>query len=406
MDEQLNQATKLADKGDLDGALAVLDQILNPARDIPADIAARAYELQGRCELGVLRNVQAMLSFQEAEAHYHQAGLPEAEAYCRLMQVRKLLDDRLLRDARKQLTESLRDALANNWNDVYRLGLEFLGLLCFHTKELRKAAGLLNEALVGGDRRKLGWEPLMIKLSLSNCHLALGDNVTANLLLNEIISEPRYKLIPRISTYALMNLGYDAYLTGQIDLARRRFKEVIDLVNDTKRQPKALAWLRGMASYNLGQLEVEDGNYDEAVIILDDVAKFTGNHGHTQLLTGCLTTLCVAELLLSRPAKAMRHAMACQKHVNTFGDIETRLGDYFLAMVFLAVGQLENAQLLWLYKPVLEQNAETDMQYGWMLRTLQHLLEHGAEKPFAMDAQALALAERWLKEIEAYDSET
>jgi tetratricopeptide (TPR) repeat protein len=400
MRTKLTQALDLADQGDVDGALAILKGLLSENAQVDEQTRAAAFELQGRCQLGVLANIQSTASFEEAARCYeHCERQPEA-AYCRLLRVRKLLDDRLLREARNQLTPTLRDAISNHWSDVLSLGLEFLGLLCFHTKELRKASGLLEEALLQGDTRKLSWERLLVKLSLANCYTALGDNPAAAKLMAEITSDPRHQRIPRVAAYVLMNQGYDAYLTGDTRLARQHFQQVVRIASAELRSPNGLAWLSRMASYNLGLIAIEDGEYEQARQMLLEVVQVTSEHGYYQLLCGSLTSLCVVELLLDDLDAAKRHAAMCQTYVNQFGDIETRLADYFLALVHLALGQLDQAQLLWLYKPVLEDNSETQVHYNWMRRVLEHLLECGAQPPFNLGHDALALARRWLAALQ------
>ncbi len=400
MPTRLTKARALADQGDVEAALDILGAVLADDSQLDAALRAAAFELQGRCQLGALRNIQAMVSFEEAANSYAHCELQPEAAYCRLLSVRKLLDDRLLREARIQLAPTLREAIAKGWNDVLSLGLEFLGLLCFHTKELRKAAGLMEEALARGDSRKLSWEPLVVKLSLANCQRALGEDAAAAQLMSDIISDERYKRIPRIGAYVLMNQGYDAYISGDTRLARSYFEQVVQIAASETRQPKGLDWLNGMASYNLGQVAIEDGDYLQARAALLDVVSFTSTHGFYQLLSGSLTALCVVELLLDEPQAARRHAALCQEYVNQFGDIETRLADYFLALVYLALSQLDQAQLQWLYKPVLEDNAETQLHYGWMRRVLEHLLARGAQAPYHMEPDALALAQRWLIEVQ------
>jgi tetratricopeptide (TPR) repeat protein len=396
---QLTQALELADTGDVETALATLSELFSAQPQLDELARAAAFELQGRCQLGTLRNIQAIVSFTEAAKCYAHCGLQAEAAYCRLLSVRKLLDDRLLREARVQLTPVLRDAIAKGWSDVLSLGLEFLGLLCFHNKELRKATGLLEQALERGDSRKLSWEPMVVQLSLANCYRALGEDAAAARLMSEIKGDERFMRIPRIGAYVLMNQGYEAYLSGDTSLARRYFQQVVEIAAAEMRQPKGLGWLSGMATYNLGLVAIEEQDYKQAQNVLQDVVELTRSHGFYQLLCGSLTSLCIVELLLDQPAAAERHAMMCQEYVNQFGDIETRLADYFLALVHLALGQLDNAQLLWLYKPVLEDNAETRVHYNWMRRVLAHLLESGAQAPYGMTQDALALAARWLAEL-------
>jgi tetratricopeptide (TPR) repeat protein len=395
MHKQLAQALQLADRGSLEEAIAALHQLLADESQLDYVTRAAAFELLGRCELGVLCNVQAMVSFNEAAQCYKQCGL---------MQVRKLLDDRQLREARSRLTPVLREGLAMGWGDVLSLGLEFLGLLCFHTKELRKAAGLLEEALARGDSRKLSWETLVVKLGLANCYHALGNVEGSAKLLAEITDDPRYQQIPRVTAFVLMKQGYDAYLAGDFALARQFFEHVVVIAAPEQRSPKGLAWLCGMASYNLGLLAIEQQDYLAARRVLQDVIYLTRHQGYYQLLCGSLTALCVVELMLDHPLEALQKAQVCQEYVNQFGDIETRLADYFLGLVYLAVNQLDYAQVLWLYKPVLEDNQETQMQYRWMRRILDHLRDSGGGAPFNLTAEALALVQRWLDEIKALAS--
>ena len=400
MRAQLTQAVELADQGNVDASLAALSSILTHDAQLDEQLHAEALELQGRCQLGALANIQSMISFEEAAERYANCGRPAEAAYCRLLGVRKLLDDRLLREARNQLTPTLREAIAKGWGDVLSLGLEFLGLLCFHTKELRKASGLLEEALMRGDTRKLSWERMLVKLSLANCCSALGDNAAAARLMAEITGDPRHKRIPRVAAYVLMNQGYDAYLAGDTRLARELFEKVVQISSAGLRSPNGLGWLSRMANYNLGLIAIEDGDYDHARRMLLDVVQVTSEHGYYQLLCGSLTSLCIVELLLDDLDSAKRHAALCQSYVNQFGDIETRLADYFLALVYLALGQLDYAQLLWLYKPVLEDNSETQLHYSWMRRVLAHLLERGAQPPYCLSSEAQALARRWQAELQ------
>lgn len=397
---QYATAVQLADEGKLQEAIGCLSKLL--ADDLSLDNALRAHslELLGRCEMGLLRNVQATVCFDEAEQCYELSGLRAEASYCRLMRVRKLLDQRLLREARVLLAPALREALAKGWSDVLSLGLEYLGLLCFHTKELRKAAGLLEESLERGDSRKLSWEPLVLRLSLANCYAALGESENSAGLLDQITGDPRYQQIPRLAAYILMNQGFDAYVRGNIPAARQYFEQVVELSPLELRSPMGFTWLGGMARYNLGLLAIQEEDYLAARDALHEIVQLASNNGYYQLLSGSLTSLCIIDLMLDQPAAALGHALQCEEYVNQFGDIETRLADYFLALVYLANGQLDNAQLLWLYKPVLEDNSETRLHFSWMQRVLEHLLASGPGSVYSLDERATELARRWLKEVQ------
>ena len=398
----LARAREAAETGRLESAVGQLQGLIVGGNRGTGPLLARALELQGRCELGLLRNVQAMMSFREAELTYESCGLETEGAYCRLMQVRKLLDDKQLRLAQRHLDKAIEDARIFDWQDVHRLGLEFMGLLKLHAREFRRAAELLEEALETPDRRKLGWEPLLVKLSLTNCYFSLENRGRAMELLSHLREDPRFEHIPRLSIYTLMNLGYHSYLMGERGAARGYFDDVLQQVYQRERQPRAFGWLGVMARYNLGQLAIDDGDFKSAVEILQEVVEHTANHGYQQLLAGGLLALSIAELLCDQPSRAMRHALLSQHHVLDLGDIETQLAGYILALVHLAENRLDDARRFWREKPVLENHLETGLHYSWMIKILEHLRDTGAGEPYNLGPEALDLVQAWLVEVEGF----
>jgi tetratricopeptide (TPR) repeat protein len=400
MQHQLTETRALATAGRLAAARERIETLLAATPPPPHALRAAALELLGRCQLGLLHNVEAMMSFGEAEQYYRMAALVEDAAYCSLLRVRRLLDDRLLREARELLTPGLKEALANNWPDLLSLGLEYLGVLCTHTKEYRKAAGLLEEALQRGDSRKLEWEALMLKLTLANCLRATGDNARALELQAEISADPRHLAVPRIQAYLLMHCGYDAFLAGRGGQARECFAQVVALGEEQHPCPNGLSWLYAMAVYNLGLLELQAGNLGEAQQLLRRADRHAREHGMNQLLTASLTALMIIHLQQGQPGEALRLMEDCQRFVRRFGDIETRLADYYFSLVYLANGDLDAAQVMWLYKLEVEPGPEMNMHFELMRRILDRLLQDGAAAAASLNPPALELARRWRGEID------
>lgn len=394
MEDLLTQAGRLAETGELEAAIKVLepmlaDEALSPARQ------GVAYELTGRCELGLLESVQAIEAFAAAEGAYKAAGNEELAEYCRLLQVRKLLDDRHLGEARREVEHASALALEHGWTDVLRLAHELAGNIHLHTKEHRQAVEIIEACLLEPDSRKLGWELLVLKLGMANSYTSLGQHSHSAAILDEVTADPRFRLVPRLELYTLFNQGYNLYLAYDFPAARDCFSQIPLKIRRSGMQRTGLHWLAAMAQYNTGLVDIQLGNYTGASELLMRAWQVGREEGHYQLACACLNSLCVIAVLEDELSQARHYARLCRGMVQQYEDIEAQLTPYFLAIVSLALGDTEQALREWAGKSPLADSPESRIQAGWLRRMLRHIEERGIASPVAVQ-----LADSWLKELE------
>ncbi len=375
MSNLFGEIRKLAEAGDLHAAVQELYAVVVELDAVDTLAQAQAYELLGRCQQGLLANVQAQEAFTEAARLYGMSGDSESAVYCQLQHVRRLLDERLLPAARQDLATAWKKAKRLGWLDVLALVAEFQGLACMHVKEHAAALRLFDEALVQPDSRKLDWERLVIRLARANCLLALGQLDQGRRELQWIHEYAKAKDIPRLGKFVLMNFAYGSWLTGDYAEARQLFEQVVELCEDDAHVNRATRWLAIMAQYNLGLVDIQLENYPQAHELLLSVWEQAREHGHAQLSCASLNSLCMTSLMLHDTGSALRYAKLCFEMVQQHDDIEAFLAPYYLAVAYLADSQLDRAIAVWDAKPEMELNADSRMQFAWIARMLTKLAE-------------------------------
>jgi tetratricopeptide (TPR) repeat protein len=396
MNGELVEITGLAEAGAIAAALERLDGMLADAPPGGLRLQAQALELAGRCQQGLIANVPAQEAFAEAARLYAQAGDAESAAYCGLLKVRQLLDERLLPEAREHIAAALSLAGRQGWPDLRALACEFQGLASMHVREHASAVRLLREALAEPDRRKLSWEPLIIRMALGSCSIALGEAERGRVELALVEADSRTRLIPRVGAYMLMNQGYGAWLAGDLASANKSFAAVLELAEQQEHASSGMRWLMNMAAYNLGLSDLQLGDHAQAHEKLLNAWRIAREHGHYQLASACLSSLCITSLMLDAPEEGLRYAKLGNELAKRHEDFETHILPYYSAVVYLANGKLEQARRLWLNKPMLEYNVEAQVQYNFVLRLLNHL---DGNPVYKLSQPAQNLAWRWRGEV-------
>ena len=372
MNVVLQEVRESMQLGELKHSIQRLQDFLG-TDSLDVTVQAEAFELLGRCQHGMLANVQAQEAFAEA-AHMHGlAGNPEAATYCHLMRVRQLLDERLLPIAHKQLASSREIAAKNGWNDVRALVAEFEGIACQHAKEHQAAVRLLSQAIAQPDTRKLNWERLGLRMTRASCFLALGDVALGREELNQLAIHPLASRVPRLGLFVLMNRGYSDMLVADLASARDRFQTVTDTCQAGQVQTAAIQWLGVMAQYNLGLVDIQLENYDVAHVSMLSVWQMTREHGYSQLACASLNSLSVTSLMLNSVSEAVKYAQLAHQLAQQYDDIDAHLAPYYLALAYVADGRIRDARSMWEQKPDLESNAETRLQFNWLARLVYKL---------------------------------
>ena len=157
-----------------------------------------------------------------------------------------------------------------------------------------------------------------------------------------------------------------------------------------------MRWLHNIANYNLGLVCLQLGNYQQAHDKILATWQVSREQGHIQLSCACLSSLCLTSLMLDETAEALRYCKLCSELSVRHDDFETHILPYYMAVAYLANGELEQASNYWAAKPLLENNSETELQYSWLVGVLDHII---SSTSFKLSQAAQNLAWRWRGEV-------
>jgi tetratricopeptide (TPR) repeat protein len=363
------------------------------------EVQAEAWLLSAQCSLAMYDNSRAEDELFHARTLFTSLGRHEAALYCELLAIRFLLDARefgLARDKAKLLLEIV---VNNGWRNAEALARGILGLVHFHSRQHNHARSEIEQALVIEDRFRLDWQYYILQMTLAGCLAGLGDFAASQQLYDESFAALSPLPVPRAKIMLLGNEAYRACLEKNFEHARQCYTATLEASEIEGVSSDVLAWFRTTARHNLGLVELELGNYAEAKRQLLRAWNRLRELNCQQLACSCMTALSIIALLDDDPDSAVHYAQTSKREVTVYGEIESLVVDYFLAVAYLGAGAPYDASFLWEHKAELEVNTETRQFIDWLLRELDHILADEYREIVPLAESARALAQQWKQEL-------
>jgi len=397
--EQYEAARQLADAGQVAPAHQQLSSVLDHADGLDDRVRAQALLFCGSCSLAGYENERAETELRNAQTAFAKLGDDEAALYADLLTLRTLIDMREIGRVRNRLTELLPVITANGWTSAEALARSLLGLVHFHTRQHAQARAEIERSLALDNKYRLSWEQPTLEITLAGCLAGLGEPAAANELYEHSLAAVASVPAPRVTVLRLINTAYRAVLNRDYESARDSFAAMVEVASLPGTPSAYLEYYRASGLHNLGLIELELGNYGVAKRHLLRAWDKLYELNYEQLSCSCLTALSIIAVLDGDPASAVHYAQASQRAVTVYGEIESLVVVYFLAIALLADHQPSEARQSWSTKPELESNTEIFQLIGWMQRELDFIIEPPADSSADYAAEVQALARQWHDEL-------
>ncbi|MBN2081258.1 hypothetical protein JW859_03525 [bacterium] len=399
--EQYDAALQLANAGQVaqahDGLVALLDQL----NETDIELSAPAALLGGICSLARYDNERAETELRNAQIAFAKLGEAEAALYAELLTLRLLLDLREIGRVRDRVLEALPVITARGWTSAEALARSYLGLAHFHSRQHAQARGEIEQSLALANKYRLAWETPTLQITLAGCLAGLGETAAADLLYESSLAAVAEVPAPRVQVLQLINTAYRAVLARDYRRARENFAALLEVTSLPDTPSAYLAYYRASGLHNLGLIELELGNYGVAKRHLLRAWDKLYELNYEQLSCSCLTALSIIALLEGEAANAVHYAQASRQAVTVYGEIESIVVVYFLAIALLANNKLNDARALWADKPELECNTEVTQLIGWMRRELACIVAAPGDSGLELSAAVQAQARQWEDELAA-----
>jgi predicted ATPase/DNA-binding SARP family transcriptional activator len=314
--------------------------------EIIREYACRHLEQRGESDVVCRRHAEYFLALAEAGNRMLE-GPEQASSLARLEaehdNLRAALEWSVTADP--QLSLSLAGALRNFWN--------FIGYVREGERWLLRALDAAGDRPTAARVRALRGAAVLV------LH-ARQDYQNASMLADQALSVCRELHDERLLAESCNVRAFVAEEMGDVQLSRTMFEECIRLARRLD-----YTWLLMVATHNLGNLAINERDYERASGLCDEALALAERIGDHQLKSLTLCNLATCSLHMGRAADALEQVRAAVHHSRAVGDRWTALICLVCAAAtFALTGEIERAARLLASAETLRENMGRHLEAG------------------------------------------